>query len=167
MTKLKGPSSEESGLAGRSVHSKRSLGKTLALGGVLYMGMYAGGGVSDAIEAKLQNSARAEAKEVTSECRDAVLCTLTKISQANQSEMNPNVKGYKTLRSIHLGAHECRIGQTDDGGFVIAIGKTLYLAGQTESELECVISEVNKNLDLMGNSRGRIGNTMVCPNKKG
>ena len=88
MSKSENPSSEERGSIGRSIRPIQSFGKTLALGGALYLGMYAAGGVGDAIEGELRNSARAEAMEMIHECRDAVLCTLGKISLANGSQIH-------------------------------------------------------------------------------
>lgn len=163
MSKLKPTPSDEIGLIERSSHQLRSFGKTLALGGALYMGMYAAGGVADSINESLRQSARAEAMQTIRDCRDVVLCTLGKISLSNSSRMNPqglNRMDYKTLETIQLGDHLCKVGKSDFG-YVISIGKTLYLAGRDETELQWTIDEVKKNLNAISESRTSISHAVA------
>lgn len=163
MSKLKPTPSNEIGLIESSSHQLRSFGKTLALGGALYMGMYAAGGVVDGINESLRQSARAEAMQTIRECRDVVLCTLTKISLSNSARMNPNnEKGaiYKIVNTIQLGDHECKIGKIESG-FVISIGKMSYLAGRDETELRWTIDEVKKNLNAISESRSSISHAVA------
>lgn len=127
------------------------------------MGMYVAGGVADSINESLRQSARAEAMQTIRECRDAVLCTLTKISLSNGARVNPqgrNRMDYKTLETIQLGDHVCKVGKSEFG-YVIVIDKTLYLAGRDETELQWTIDEVKKNLNAISQNRSSISHAVA------
>ncbi len=114
-----------------------------------YFGLMGYSTVATDINSLLREQAAQKAQTTISECRDAVICTLAKINQQHLKSVSPNINNvnYKVIKTMQLGDHECEIGMSDIGYYVIAVRGALYLAGKTTGQLDAALEAVQNEYD--------------------